>query len=448
MKKILPVIFAVSFVFSAYSQKKTMFTGWSFSVEYGYNFFDGDISQDTNGIFPASTRTASVGGTVEYALTPIWGLALDYYFFPLEAKSKTGSPSYPIIIRTDLMTSDIIATINFTRWIFPETKSKFYIFGSIGLGFAKFNYDVTPLKNPINGSPTDTINKTFGLAGSVPVTFSGEYNFSKSIAAGLRFHYRAYTKDDLEGVQHLNYAGVTNDFIAAGQLYLRYKLNVVNKRHKRNITMNDYDPNPALTLARSNEARLIKMDSAFRGLEQKVDSQGLKFDSVAKILANDGPDSDGDGVPDLRDKDPNTPANTTVDFWGKPIGCIAACPDSGNGITNIITTSTYIDDIPAVYFDFDQIGLNDDALITIRKVCAKMKDNLSLMVEVRGYCDNIGNNPYNELLSQRRADRAKTEMVKVWGIAPERIFTNGKGKVSEPLSKYRPNRRCDFFFSK
>lgn len=101
-----------------------------------------------------------------------------------------------------------------------------------------------------------------------------------------------------------------------------------------------------------------------------------------------------------------------------------------------------------MFFDFDKIGFDNDALETIRKVSAKMKADPSLIVEVRGYCDFMGKNQYNEKLSQRRSNRVKVEMMKVWKISGERIIANGKGKIIEPQTKYRPNRRCDFFFSK
>jgi outer membrane protein OmpA-like peptidoglycan-associated protein len=106
------------------------------------------------------------------------------------------------------------------------------------------------------------------------------------------------------------------------------------------------------------------------------------------------------------------------------------------------------DDIPAVYFDFDRIDLDDNSLITISKIAAKMKADPNLYVEVRGYCDYMGNNPYNNLLSQRRSDRVKKELVNIWGIPFDHIISNGKGKALEPKIKYRPNRRCDFFFGK
>lgn len=467
MKKILPIFFAVLFISSAFSQKRLSFTGWSFTAEAGMNYFDGDINQSLTNVFPTAVRTISWGGTIEYAFTPIWGLSLDYYYFPLRA--ITGSPV--LEINTNMMNSDINATVNLTRLIFPETKSKLYLIASVGLGFARYDFDVRDnLGVPIAADRKDALGKTIliyendkplktGFTGSAPATLATEYNFSKYIALGLRFHYRAYTKDNVEGVTRLNWAGVTNDYVAAGQVYLRYKLNTLLKSHKRNIRMEEYMPNSALELARENTERINKLDTALNKLEQKVDSQGVRIDSIANLLCDKGPDTDSDCVPDCRDKELDTPPNSQVDFWGRKITCLPAYTVD---VTNVNGTAiprtanelvtnfpiTYIDDIPAVYFDFDQIVLDDDALVTIRKVSLKMKANSSLMVEVRGYCDNVGNNPYNELLSQRRADRVKTEMVKIWGVAPERIFTNGKGKVLEPLSKYRPNRRCDFFFSK
>jgi len=118
----------------------------------GANYFDGDIPQELTQIFPTSVRKVSYGGTIEYALTPIWGLSLDAYYFPLRA--PLGSDKTKSNVNTNLFTSDFNATINFTRWIFPESKSKFYIIGSIGLGFASYDFNV--LDNNLNPVADDT----------------------------------------------------------------------------------------------------------------------------------------------------------------------------------------------------------------------------------------------------------------------------------------------------
>ena len=483
MRRFLLVVISSLFILTGFSQSKG-FSRWSFTPEYGYNYFDGDINQDLLNIIPTSFRDVTYGANLEYALTPIWGLSLDGYFFPLRAKNNSPVPMY---INSDLYTGDLNATINFTRLIFPNTKSRIYFLGSIGLGYAFYKYNLKYLNGtPIPATDTYVDQKyngqtrtvhlyangsamTHGVAGSCPVTFSMEYNFSKPLAIGAKIHYRAYTKDNLEGVTYLNWDGVTNDYIAAGTIYLRYKFRSLSKDHLRNITCETYQPDKGLLLAKELEGKLNKLNGKVDKIDAKVDSLLPRVARLESLLSNDGPDTDGDGVPDVRDKDNSTPANTPVDFWGKAMPIAQYATGSGynssqqkgmnpadgmNGNYNGTASpgkhkSIYIpDDVPAVYFDFDQIVLDDDALITISKIAAKMKKDPSLYVEVRGYCDYMGNNPYNNLLAQRRSDRVKAELVKVWGVPFDHVISNGKGKIIEPRVKYRPNRRCDFFFGR
>ncbi len=466
MRKLLVYTFSLTIILSALSQNPQTkeFSRWSITPEYGYSIFDGDINQSLTNIFPTSFRNVNFGGTLEYAFTPVWGISLDYFYFPLRAQNS--SPA-GIDINTDLSTSCLNATINFTRWIFPETKSRFYVSGSIGIGLSYYTYDVRYL----NGDPVlpgDTyvdvkrsgqvlpliLKDKYGLAGTIPVTFSVEYNMSKPLAVGVRIHYRAHTKDNLEGVGYLNYDGVTNDVIEAGTLYARIKFNVFKKDHIRVIPVSVFDPDKGLIVANDLAKKLDKLKLRVDNLNAKVDSLIPRVSKLENLLSNDGPDSDGDGVPDVRDLSPNTPPNTPVDFWGRPLAIqsitTTQVPVNSTNIVAADVSKNRInwDDIPAVYFDFDRIELDNEALITISKISAKMKADPSLCVEVRGYCDYMGNNPYNNLLSQRRSDRVKAEMVKIWGIPFDRIISNGKGKVIEPKIKYRPNRRCDFFFGK
>lgn len=430
MRRFLLLVCITTSVLTVFSQSKG-FSRWSITAEYGYNYFDGDINRNLTNIIPTSLRDITYGGTLEYALTPIWGLGLDYYCFPLRANIIAP----PTQIKTDVYTSDLNVTLNFTRWIFPQTRSKFYVNGSIGLGLAAYNIDATPT--------TDMLPQVDYFAASVPITLSLEYNFSRPFALGVKAHYRAYSKDNLEGVRQLNFNGVTNDFIVAGTLFLRYKFGSIQKQHLRNIRWEEYEPNESLLLVQ-------KLEKKYNELSGKVDSIGAKVDNLMprvlkleKILSVDGPDTDEDGVPDARDMSGDTPENTEVDFWGRSLQ-----PATSDKTTTPLEGINLPEDIPAVYFGFDQIELDDDALITIRNIAIKMKADPSLYVEIRGYSDYMGNNPYNNLLSQRRTDRVKAELVKVWKIPFDQIIPNGKGKIIEPRSQYRPNRRCDFFFGK
>lgn len=456
MKKIF-FIFLLIIPTIIFSQEKKI-SRWSFMPEYGYNVFDGDINQDLVKIFPTSFHDITYGANIEYALTPTWGLGLDAYYFPLRAKNNSPTAMY---INTDLVTSDFLATINFTRLIFPNTKSKLFVLGSIGVGLAYYTFDLRyyPTNLPIPEGDTYIDNKyngqvrpihlvksgsgamKYGTSVSTPVTFSLEYNFSKPLAVGAKVHYRAYAKDNLEGATYLNWDGVTNDYIGAGTVYLRYKFNSIKRDHLRNMTTKEWQPEESLKLIADVKKDLAGLKNRVDTVEKKVKDLTPRVKKLEDLINNVGPDSDNDGVIDMRDLDPNTPPNTAVDFYGKPLPAVAVKTEKKE------KPEYYYDDIPAVYFDFDRTELDNDALITISKVATRMLKDASLLVEVRGYCDFLGDVNYNEKLSQRRSDRVKNELVKVWGISADRIIANGKGKIIVPQIKYRPNRRCDFFFS-
>lgn len=531
--KIIVLILAISFASTSYAASRK-FSKWSVSVEYGVNqFFFGDLAPTSSGFIPKSLQDITYGGTLEYALTPIWGLSVDYYHIPF---TGTNQIAY---FKTDLNNTDLSATINFTKMIFPQSKSKFTVNGTIGMGFAIFNSNFK-YPDPIN-SPQVALIKPV-ITSAMPITLLLEYNFSQQFAFGVKGHYRAFTNDNLEGVPYLNFKGVTNDYIGIVSLAMRYKINASGrKKHLRNITMDEFEPNKAMELAKQAMDKVNGLDKSLKKLEKRVDAHDRRLDSLSLFLSNDGPDSDADGVPDHRDKDSNTPANTPVDFWGKALPISYASQDvnrnstqndqlnnseddanttgrtnvgnngsspynfsgtatgngganykmikgekgdrgprgekgekgdrgpSGNGLASNTSSgknktggntvadnflpadygsnSISFDNVPTVYFAFDRTDLDDDALEDISKIAFKMHADPSLIVEVRGYCDYLGNSPYNNQLSQRRSDRVKAELVKMWKISPDRIIANGKGKIIEPRVKYRPNRRCDFFFS-
>lgn len=438
MKRFLLIVFVLVLTINVCPENKN-FSRWSFSPEIGINKFDGDALQPLTNAFVSTTSTFSYGVNLEYAITPIWGLSFDYLNLPF-----SGIYSSPLdTFSTKLNTVDLSMTFNFTRMIFPQNNSKFIVNGSLGLGYAYYRFNVKTVPPAISGIP---ITPAYGNSGSIPVTLSMEYNVSKSLGLGAKVRYLTFTKDNLEGVK--TYQGVTNDRIIMATLFLRYKINAKKKDHLRNIRMNEFSPDEGLALATLNSDRINKLDKELKKLDKKVDNQGKRIDSIAKFLSNDGPDSDGDGVPDVRDKDPHTPPNTPVDFWGKPLN-ISVYNNTNNNTTNNKGNSySSFDDTPAVYFDFDRIDLGNGALETISKIAFRMKADPSLYVEVRGYCDYLGKNPYNESLSKKRAERVKAELVKIWKIPADHIIANGKGKIIEPRIKYRPNRRCDFFFDK
>jgi OmpA-OmpF porin, OOP family len=144
---------------------------------------------------------------------------------------------------------------------------------------------------------------------------------------------------------------------------------------------------------------------------------------VAAAPAEGLSDSDGDGVPDSRDRCPNTPRGAKVDADG--------CWNPNS-----------------VYFDSDQAVIRDTRLLD--EVSAVLKANPTLTGEVEGHTDSTAAADYNQKLSEARAGAVRSYFI-LKGVAPERIRTKGFGETRPAASNATPegramNRRVELRF--
>ncbi|MDR2221708.1 MAG: OmpA family protein [Flavobacteriaceae bacterium] len=152
-------------------------------------------------------------------------------------------------------------------------------------------------------------------------------------------------------------------------------------------------------------------------------------------------DTDGDGVADYLDQEPNTPAGAMVDTKGRAIidankNGIAdnienyfeqnfggdkgtAAKADPNAIKDLINNG-----FVAVYFDFNKS--QPSSVDGINFINTYMKQNPNATVEVIGYADAIGNKSYNDKLSEKRANTVKNILVKS-GVSASRVSAKGKG---------------------
>jgi OmpA-OmpF porin, OOP family len=172
-------------------------------------------------------------------------------------------------------------------------------------------------------------------------------------------------------------------------------------------------------------------------------------------------DSDGDGVPDHLDKCPNTPAGAPVDTSGCPIDSdgdgvpdhIDACPNTPSG--------WQVDGrgcpVPLVFrdvtFAFDSAALSDAAKKALdEKVAQTLRDNPAVRIRVIGHTDDVGTEAYNQGLSERRANSVANYLF-TRGIVRSRIETAGKGET-DPVAPNSveagraANRRVEMFVIK
>jgi OOP family OmpA-OmpF porin len=186
-----------------------------------------------------------------------------------------------------------------------------------------------------------------------------------------------------------------------------------------------------------------------------------------KVLVCEEPavpvDSDGDGVPDCKDKCPDTPKGVAVDSKGCPLDSdgdgvpdnLDKCPDTPKGVavdSNGCPLDTdgdgvydYLDKCPGtlkgvpvdadgcyflkgLHFDTDKAELKPGLgyFKELDLVADILIKNPDVKGEVHGHTDNVGSAEYNQNLSERRAESVKKYLVSK-GIVAERLVVKGYG---------------------
>ena len=405
-------------------QKVSALSRWSISIEAGANAYDGDISAKSYNLWQNVRGGLSLGGTVDYSFTPAISLGLTYYHHPLVANNGT------FILNSDLHYLAPVLSVNMLHLISQKiiTDWRIWLFAGAGTTYFSsewYKNDANSYKDPVKGDLEAAYSKT---ALVIPFGLHIEYNITKSLALGLKAQYVTTNTEYIDN----RYEGAVNDFVEVGTMSLRWKFKANEKLHARNINWQAYSeivPDESQALQDEVKGKMKEQDDLYGTLAKRLQDLEGRVGNIEALLSNDGPDDDGDGVPNHRDKDPNTPKNTPVDFWGYAI-----------------STKDYAS-IPIITFDNDKTDLDNSAYETIFLIAEILKADPALLVEVRGFTDYMGGNDYNLQLSTKRAERVKKELVDIYGIDAKRIGTNGKGKILSPSTEYRANRRVEFHFN-
>jgi outer membrane protein OmpA-like peptidoglycan-associated protein len=85
------------------------------------------------------------------------------------------------------------------------------------------------------------------------------------------------------------------------------------------------------------------------------------------------------------------------------------------------------------HFDFGSAKLKPAGERKIDEIVQAMQESPEVRIMVEGYTDSVGSEPYNQRLSERRADAVRDYMT-ARGIAAARIETRGHGEASPVAS--------------
>lgn len=127
-------------------------------------------------------------------------------------------------------------------------------------------------------------------------------------------------------------------------------------------------------------------------------------------------DTDGDGIPDHLDKCADTPQGAKVDADG----CAVV-------LTEDVREQAY------VQFALGKADVQEGSLAEIEKIAALVKQYPDAQVQLVGHSDNTGNANLNLRLSKERAASVRQILVDDFGIAANRITSDGVGS-NQPIA--------------
>jgi len=281
-----------------------------------------------------------------------------------------------------------------------------------------------------------------------PAGLGIKYNLSPRVDLGLEALYVLTTTEDLDGAI---LAPSSVDKYGTVAITLNFKLG------KQSGDLLEWS-NPREDLF----ARLDSMESKINMVDEKltdhINKQDTDGDGVpdindkepyslfgAEVDSNGmAKDSDGDGVPDGLDKEPDTPKGELVNFQGVAIkqGDTDPTGPTEKEIRNMILTDAAY--FPSVFFVTNSAQVRSTSMEQLVRVAIAMQKNPELKINLTGHADARGSEAYNEKLASRRAESVKNYLVRNLGVDAGRISTAAKGEV-DPLSPtmYSINRRVD-----
>ena len=195
-----------------------------------------------------------------------------------------------------------------------------------------------------------------------------------------------------------------------------------------------------------------------KSIDELADSSSMAGFVESIFLAKPAPvpvmDSDGDGVPDNKDKCSDTPRGVQVDVFGCPLDAdrdgvpdyLDQCANTPLGATvDARGCWTYAS---FVLFDINSAEVKSEAYPMLNDTILILKKNPDLKIEIDGHTDKTGSAAYNMALSLKRAEAIKAFFVSR-GIDPKRLSTKGFG-FTKPVASNKTkegrakNRRVEF----
>lgn len=269
----------------------------------------------------------------------------------------------------------------------------------------------------------------------IPVAGGLKINAAPGLNIDLGYRIHFLDGDNFDGYSY----GPGKDKFSYGFAGLEF---AIGKKGSPQLMVN----NPVAALQQDlqdqNEAMKASLDASIKANEAKLAEVNSLKAAIDKMKA----DADGDGVSDVFDKCPNTPAGEKVDG----AGCTLPKPEIKQETKVIVTEEDrkiVNEAIKNLEFDFGKATIRSKSYPSLDKV-AELLVQKNFTLKLAGHTDNVGSESANLKLSKDRAESVKAYLVSK-GANASRVEATGYGE-SQPISSNKTeagrqkNRRVEF----
>jgi outer membrane protein OmpA-like peptidoglycan-associated protein len=398
---------------------------WEIGAHMGHLFTAGDI--------PFNPGFAG-GIHVRRSLDYIFSFRIDANYGFMQGERFNGHNQF----RTNWFSTTLqgLISVNNLKWDEPTRRTNIYVF--VGGGFNQFSVEQQSNGGARGMNIKNANSPILDIGGGISIRLNENMNIGIDHKFGSLFSQYA---DRIDGFENKGFRDITN------YTSLRFNFNIGKKDKSEPL----YWVNPLQSII-SNIVEIkqrpvfIPKDSDGDGVLDIFDLEpntplGARVDTRGVTL-----DSDGDGIPDYQDKEPYSLPGHKYDNEGvatQPIYMTEAEVD--RKIREQMEMIPLF--FPNIHFKTSQFEIRATEIPKLKHVADLLRLNDNLKLAVIGYTDQKGSEHFNDLLSYQRAEAVIQHLITEQGINKDRLILIWKGDkdtiVTDKDESYM-NRRVEF----
>lgn len=419
MKKCLLILILSGIVSYGYAQKD--YNHWSIETNAGFNKAMAPL---TPGYLSPSLNIGHIDFGLRYMLNEKFGLKGDVGLGTFTEADRESPP-----FKTNYQRVDLQMVFNLGRIMnFESFSRKLGITGHLGAGGGRMTFEETIL----NTQPDYHYNFISG--------FTGQYKISKRVAltgdiSVIVNGRQTYTFDGNEYNAKVQPNSVgSNPYVHAtgtwwtGTVGLNFYLGKQEEHADWYIAADKYATKEELATGISGIMDMLK-DSDGDSVADYLDKEANTPTGARVNFSGITLDSDADGIPDHLDKCPFVPGPASQE--GCPLMEVKEEVEYFRKAIN----ENYVN----VYFAFDSDKPLEYSISSTNYVANFLKRNPGVILEVKGFADELGPEDYNIKLSEKRA-KAVYDLLVSAGVDSSRLSFKGYGEDTS-VDKSSPEAR-------